>query len=82
VVLLAVGVMSLFWMAVIAAAIFVEKVSPFGRRAARVFAFGFVLLGLVVAFDPSVVPGLTRAGLDVIALLSAPRRDAFEIIAA
>lgn len=58
VILFAVGVMSLFWMAVIAAVIFIEKALPFGERASRVFAPAFVLLGLLIAFDPSVVPGL------------------------
>jgi predicted metal-binding membrane protein len=62
VVLFAVGVMSLFWMALIAGLIFVEKMLPFGERASRVVAVGLVLLGLVVAFDPSSVPGLTEPG--------------------
>jgi predicted metal-binding membrane protein len=62
VILLVVGVMSLFWMAVIAAVILVEKVLPFGDRASRVFALAFVLLGLLVAFEPSAVPGLTEPG--------------------
>ena len=58
VILFAVGVMSLFWMAVVAAVIFIEKVLPFGERAARAFALAFVLLGLLIAFDPSFGPGL------------------------
>jgi predicted metal-binding membrane protein len=62
VILLAIGVMSLFWMALIAAVILVEKVLPFGDRASRVFALAFVLLGLLVAFEPSAVPGLTEPG--------------------
>jgi predicted metal-binding membrane protein len=62
VILLAVGAMSLFWMAVIAAVILVEKVLPFGDRASRVFALAFVLLGLLVALEPSAVPGLTEPG--------------------
>jgi predicted metal-binding membrane protein len=62
VILFALGVMSLVWMAVIAAVILVEKVLPFGDRASRVFAFCFVLLGLLVAFDLSAVPGLTEPG--------------------
>jgi predicted metal-binding membrane protein len=49
VILFALGVMSLFWMASIAAVIFIEKALPFGERAARVFAFAFLLLGLLVA---------------------------------
>jgi predicted metal-binding membrane protein len=62
VILFAVGVMSLAWMALIAAVIFIEKALPFGERAARVFAVGFILLGLLVAADPSAVPGLTEPG--------------------
>lgn len=62
VILFAVGVMSLVWMALIAAVIFVEKTLPFGERAARVFALAFILLGLLIAFDPAAVPGLTEPG--------------------
>lgn len=62
VILFAVGVMSLFWMALIAAVIFIEKTLPFGTRAARAFAFAFILLGLAIALDPSAVPGLTEPG--------------------
>jgi predicted metal-binding membrane protein len=62
VILFAVGVMSLFWMAVIATVIFIEKALPFGERAARVFALAFILLGLLIAFEPSAVPGLTEPG--------------------
>jgi predicted metal-binding membrane protein len=62
VILFAVGVMSLLWMAVIAGVILVEKVLPFGERASRVFAVAFILFGLLVALDPSLVPGLTEPG--------------------
>jgi len=62
VILFAVGVMSILWMAVIAGVIFVEKVLPFGERASRVFAVAFLLLGLLVALAPSLVPGLTEPG--------------------
>jgi predicted metal-binding membrane protein len=57
--LYALGVMSLFWMAVVAAAIFAEKVLPFGERAAIVLAVALVALGAWVALDPGSVPGLT-----------------------
>jgi len=60
VILFAVGVMSLFWMAVIAAVIFVEKVVPYGNRLSRLFAVGFVGLGIWIAAAPSSVPGLTE----------------------
>jgi predicted metal-binding membrane protein len=62
VVLFAVGVMSLFWMAVIAAIIFAEKVIPYGNRLSRVFALAFVALGIWVAAAPDSVPGLTEPG--------------------
>jgi predicted metal-binding membrane protein len=58
--LFALGVMSLFWMAIIALAILVEKVLPRGEQFARVFAALLVMLGIVVSVAPSSVPGLTR----------------------
>jgi predicted metal-binding membrane protein len=57
--LFAVGVMSLFWMAVVAAVIFAEKVLPYGLRLARVFAVGLVAVGIWIAAAPGSVPGLT-----------------------
>lgn len=59
VVLFSLGVMSLFWMAVIAGVIFAEKVFPYGERLTRVVAVGFVALGLWIAISPGSVPGLT-----------------------
>ena len=61
-VLFAVGVMSLFWMAVVAAAIFAEKVLPQGLRLSRVLAPALVVLGIWVALAPASVPGLTEPG--------------------
>jgi predicted metal-binding membrane protein len=60
IVLFALGVMSLFWMAVVAAAIFAEKVLPQGRPLSRGVAVALVVLGLGVAFAPTNVPGLTE----------------------
>jgi predicted metal-binding membrane protein len=60
--LFALGVMSLFWMVVVAAAIFAEKVLPFGERLAPVLAVALVGLGIWVAVDPGSVPGLTIPG--------------------
>jgi predicted metal-binding membrane protein len=54
------GVMSIFWMAVVAAAIFAEKVLPRGDRLSRAFALALVVLGIWVAVSPSSVPGLTE----------------------
>ena len=62
VVLFALGVMSLFWMAVVAAVIFAEKVLPRGDRLTRPLAVLFVALGIWVAAAPGTVPGLTEPG--------------------
>jgi predicted metal-binding membrane protein len=59
-ILFALGVMSLFWMAALAAIIFAEKVSPFGARLSQAFAVAFVLFGIWVAVAPGSVPGLTE----------------------
>jgi predicted metal-binding membrane protein len=58
--LFALGVMSLFWTAVAAAAIFAEKVLPCGLALARVLAVALVALGLLVALTPARVPELTQ----------------------
>jgi len=60
VVLFALGVMSLFWMAVIAGVIFAEKVIPYGMRLTKALAVAFVALGIWIAVAPSSVPGLTQ----------------------
>jgi predicted metal-binding membrane protein len=62
VVLFALGVMSLFWMAVVAALIFAQKVLPYGYLLARPFAVAFVALGIWIATAPGTVPGLTQPG--------------------
>ncbi|MDQ3992585.1 MAG: DUF2182 domain-containing protein [Actinomycetota bacterium] len=54
------GVMSLTWMAVVAAVIFAEKVTPIGARLSRVFAVALVALGVWVALAPGSVPALTE----------------------
>jgi predicted metal-binding membrane protein len=60
VVLFVLGVMSLFWMAVVAVAIFAEKVLPHGHRLALPVAAALSALGLWVAVSPASVPGLTE----------------------
>ena len=62
VVLFAVGVMSLIWMAIVAAVIFAEKVLPLGERLVVGFAVALVALGLWVALAPDSVPFLTEPG--------------------
>ena len=61
-VLFVLGAMSLFWMAVVAVAIFAEKVLPHGTRLAPVFAVALVALGIWVAVSPGSLPGLTEPG--------------------
>ena len=57
--LFALGVMSLGWMAFIAALIAIEKMLPWRAVANRGIAVLLLALGLGVAFTPSDVPGLT-----------------------
>jgi predicted metal-binding membrane protein len=61
-VLFAVGAMSLFWMALIAALIFAEKVLRVGPRLAPVFGIALVAMGLWIAIAPGSVPGLHSPG--------------------
>jgi predicted metal-binding membrane protein len=58
--LFALGVMSLFWMAIVAVAILVEKALPGGEVFARVLGVVLVGLGIWVAASPASVPGLTQ----------------------
>lgn len=60
VVLFAVGVMSVFWMAVVAGVIFAEKVLTHGLRVSRVVALALVALGIAVAVSPASIPMLTQ----------------------
>jgi predicted metal-binding membrane protein len=60
VVLFALGVMSLFWMALVAGVIFVQKLAPRAERLAPAFAVLLVALGIWVAAAPGSVPGLTQ----------------------
>jgi predicted metal-binding membrane protein len=61
-VLFVLGVMSIFWMALVAVAIFAEKVLPPGPRLAPVFAVALGALGIWVGASPASVPGLTQPG--------------------
>jgi predicted metal-binding membrane protein len=62
-VLFALGFMSVFWMVIVAGAIFAEKVIPQGLRLTRPVAVALLALALWVAFSPSSVPGLTEPGM-------------------
>lgn len=64
IVLFALGIMSLTWMAVVAALILAQKVLPFGERLTRVFAVAFLAAGIWVAAAPGSVPGLTLPNSD------------------
>jgi predicted metal-binding membrane protein len=57
--LFALGVMSIGWMAFIAALIAIEKLLPWKALANRGIAVLLLVLGLGVAFTPASVPGLT-----------------------
>src|SRR4051794_19363973 len=59
VVLFALGVMSLTWMAVVAGLIFAQKVLPRGESLTRPFAVLLIGIGIWVAAAPGSVPGLT-----------------------
>jgi predicted metal-binding membrane protein len=60
--LFALGVMSIGWMAFVAALIAIEKLLPWRAVANRSIAVVLVVLGLAVAFVPEDVPGLTIPG--------------------
>jgi predicted metal-binding membrane protein len=64
IVLFALGVMSLTWMAVVTLLILAQKVLPFGEQLMRVFAALFVAAGIWVAAAPGSVPGLTLPNSD------------------
>jgi len=58
----AVGVMSLYWMMVLATVMFIEKTAPARWRIAPVLGCALIALGLWIAWDPASVPGLTMPG--------------------
>jgi predicted metal-binding membrane protein len=64
VVLFALGVMSLTWMAVVAALILAQKTLPRGESLTRAFAVAFIAFGTWVAAAPGSVPGLTQPNSD------------------
>lgn len=57
--LFAVGVMSLYWMSMLALAMFVEKISVAGLRIAPVIGWLLIALGIWIMWQPMSVPGLT-----------------------
>jgi predicted metal-binding membrane protein len=61
-VLFAVGIMSIFWMLVVTAIVFAEKVLPGGERTSLALAVGLAALGIWIGVSPGTVPGLTIPG--------------------
>jgi predicted metal-binding membrane protein len=59
--LLAVGAMSVGWMAVVAALVLAQKVAPAHRAIDAAVAAAILAFGVLVLIDPSVVPGLVPA---------------------
>jgi len=62
--LFALGVMSIFWMAVVAGLIAAEKLLPWRRVATYAVAGVLFTLGVIVLFAPDALPGLTVPGGD------------------
>jgi predicted metal-binding membrane protein len=58
-VLIALGTMELRWMAVVAAIILLEKVTPIGERVAVVVGIAFLVAGVYLILDPSTIADLT-----------------------
>jgi predicted metal-binding membrane protein len=56
--LFALGIMSVFWMAVAAVVILVEKLLPRGETFARALAVALIALGGWIAVSPQSMPGL------------------------
>jgi predicted metal-binding membrane protein len=61
VMLLALGVMSVGWMAIVAALVLAQKLVPPSAALDVPLALAIVALGVVVAAEPSAIPGLTPA---------------------
>jgi predicted metal-binding membrane protein len=61
VMLVALGVMSVFWMAVVAAVVFVQKLLPPRAPIDVPLALAIVGLGVLILVTPETVPGLTQA---------------------
>jgi predicted metal-binding membrane protein len=60
--LFALGVMSIAWMAFIAALIAAEKLLPWGRVVTYGAAVVLLALGVLIMATPDVIPGLTIPG--------------------
>ena len=70
--LFALGVMSLVWMAFVAALIALEKTLPWGRAATYATALVLLVLGVVLIAAPDAVPGLMVPGDGAMDKMSMP----------
>jgi predicted metal-binding membrane protein len=73
--LFALGVMSVAWMAFIAALIAIEKLLPWRRLANRSIAVVLLAVGIAVAATPERVPALTVPGSGDAMSMQAPQHD-------
>ena len=62
VVLIAVGVMNLAWMAGLAAVVFVEKTWRHGKMFSMAFGLALIVFACFVPWHPSLIPGLHMEG--------------------
>jgi hypothetical protein len=62
VVLFALGVMSILWMTLVTAVVFIQRTLPRGDRITRLLGATLVAFGVWIAVSPSSVPGLTEPG--------------------
>jgi hypothetical protein len=62
--LFALGVMSIAWMAFVAAIIAAEKILPWGRAVTYGTAAVLLALGVMLLVAPHAIPGLTIPGVD------------------
>jgi hypothetical protein len=63
--LFALGVMSLAWMAFVAALIALEKTLPWGRAVTYGTAAVLLVLGILLVAAPESIPGLTIPGAEM-----------------
>lgn len=64
VVLIAVGIMNVIWMAALAVLIFLEKTWRYGKALGIAFGVGLIILALLVPTHPDLVPGLQASMRD------------------
>jgi len=65
IVLIAVGVMNLAWMAGLAAAIFLEKTWRYGKGLRIAFGLALIVLAILVPWHPGLVPGLHAGSMSM-----------------